>query len=73
MSAHKAKRVFDRYDGARRVLAAVQLRFAAKLDHAVARWLERCATNAESAQWLFGTDRGRRDLEIGPAAEVHSA
>jgi hypothetical protein len=73
MSAHKAKRVFDRYEGARRVLAAVQLRFAAKLDHAVARWLHRCAANAESAQWVFGTDPPQRDLEIGRAAEMHSA
>jgi hypothetical protein len=38
---------------ARLVLAAAQLRLAAQLDALVARWLERCATNAEATQWLF--------------------
>jgi hypothetical protein len=42
---------------ARRVLAAAQLRFAAWVDLLVARWLERCATNAEAAQRLFKTGR----------------
>ncbi len=40
-------------DSARLVLAAVQLRLAARLDFLVARWLERCATNAEAAQRVF--------------------
>src|ERR1700731_2875734 len=39
------------------VLAADQLRFGARVDFLVARWLERCATNAEAAQWLFTTER----------------
>ena len=37
----------------RLVLAAARLRFAARVDFLVARWLERCATNAEAAQRLF--------------------
>jgi hypothetical protein len=41
----------------RLVLAGVQLRFAARVDFLVARWLERCATNAEVAQQWFMTDR----------------
>ena len=41
---------------ARLVLAAAQLRFAAQVDFFVARWLERCATNAEAAQRLFKAD-----------------
>ena len=41
---------------ARFVLAAAQLRFAAQVDFFVARWLERCATNAEAAQRLFKAD-----------------
>ena len=35
------------------VLAAAQLRLAARFDFLVAHWLERCATNAEAAQWMF--------------------
>jgi hypothetical protein len=42
---------------ARRVLAAAQLRSALWVDFLVARWLERCAMNAEAAQRLFKTDR----------------
>ena len=38
-------------------LAAVHLRFAARVDLLIARWLEGCATNAEAAQRLFKTDR----------------
>ena len=40
----------------RLVLAAARLRFAARVDFLVARWLERCATNAEAAQRLFKAD-----------------
>jgi hypothetical protein len=48
------RRPFDlSVDSARLVLAAAQLRLAARLDFLVARWLERCATNAEAAQRLF--------------------
>ena len=39
----------------RLVLAAGRLRFAARVDFLVARWLERCATNLESSQRLAGT------------------
>ena len=42
---------------ARLVLAAHRLRSAARLDRLVARWLERCAENAEVAQRWFKTDR----------------
>ncbi len=49
------KRPSDQSLNARLVLAAAQLRFAARVDYLVARWLERCATNAESAQRLFRT------------------
>ena len=41
---------------ARHVLATAQLRFAARVDFLVARWLERCAMNVEAAQRLK-TDR----------------
>ena len=51
------KRPSDQSLDARLVLAAAQLRFVARVDFLVARWLERCATNAESAQRLFKTDR----------------
>ena len=51
------KRLFHQSLDARPVLAAAQLRFAARVDFLVARWLERCAANAEAAQRLFKTDR----------------
>ena len=51
------KRRFDQNLDARRVLAAVRLRFAARVDFLVARWLERCAGNIETAQLWFETDR----------------
>jgi hypothetical protein len=51
------KRLFDQRLDARRVLAAVRLRFAARLDLLVARWLARCAADIEAAQRLFETDR----------------
>jgi hypothetical protein len=57
------RRPFDlSVDTVRLVLAAAQLRLAARLDFLVARWLERCATNAEAAQRLFrfNTDRQAR-------------
>ena len=49
------KRPSDWSLNARIVLAAAQLRFASRVDFLVARWLERCATSAESAQRLFRT------------------
>jgi len=58
MNAHNnVKRPSNRSLDARLVLASAQLRFAARVDFLVARWLERCAANAEAAQRLFKTDR----------------
>jgi hypothetical protein len=58
MNAHNdVKKPSDQSLDARLVLAAAQLRFAARVDFLVARWLERCATNAEVAQRWFKTDR----------------
>jgi hypothetical protein len=51
------KRSFEQRLDARPVLAAAQRRFAAWVDFFVARWLERCAANAEAAQRLFTTGR----------------
>jgi hypothetical protein len=51
------KRPSDQSLDARPVLAAAQRRFAERVDSLVARWLERCAANAESAQRLFTTVR----------------
>lgn len=50
------KRRSDRNLDAKLVFAAARLRLAALVDGIVARWLERCAANAEAAQQLFGTD-----------------
>jgi len=47
------KRPSDQSLDARPVLAAAQLRFAARVDFLVARWLERCARDVEAAQRLF--------------------
>jgi hypothetical protein len=67
------KRPSDRSLHARLVLAAAQLRFAAWVDFLVARWLERCATNAEAAQRLFKTDqKPTRELEMGVSPVVSS-
>ena len=58
MNARKhLKRLSDRTLAARLVLAAAQCRLAARVDELVARWLDRCATNAEAAQILFEVDR----------------
>ena len=58
MNAHNdVKRPSDQSLDARHVLAAVRPRFATLVDVLVARWLERCATNAEVAQRWFETDR----------------
>jgi hypothetical protein len=51
------KRPFDQTLDAKPLLAAVQVRFAARVDLLVARWLERCATNIEGGRRLFDTDR----------------
>ena len=63
------KRPSDQSLDARLVLAA----FAARVDFLVARWLERCATNAEAAQRLFKTDRKpTREFGIGVSLVVSS-
>jgi hypothetical protein len=67
MNAHNdVKRPSDQSLGARLVLAAAQLRFAARIDFLVARWLERCATNAEVAQGWFKTERTPTCERVGP-------
>jgi hypothetical protein len=52
-----ARKVFKRLFHPRFTLAAAQLRLAALVDEFVARWLARCAANAEAAQRLFTSDR----------------
>jgi hypothetical protein len=60
------RRLFDRRLAAKLVLAAARLRFAALVDCLVARWLERCAANAEAGQRLFKSDRKpARELGMG--------
>ena len=66
------KKPSDQSWDARFVLAAAQLRFAAQVDFFVARWLERCATNAEAAQRLFETDpKPTREFGMGVSLVVH--
>ena len=74
MSARNdVKKPFGQSLYARPVLAAAQLRFAARVDFLVARWLERCATNAEAAQRLFKTDRKpTREFGMGVSPAVSS-
>jgi hypothetical protein len=58
MNAHNdVKGPSDQSLDTRLVLAAARLRLAARVDLLVARWLERCAANAEVAQRWFKTDR----------------
>jgi hypothetical protein len=67
------KRPSDQSLDARLVLAAARLRFAARVDFLVARWLERCATNVEAAQRLFKTDRKpTREFGMGVSHAVSS-
>ena len=67
------KRPSDQSLDARLVLAGAQLRFAARVDFLVARWLERCATNVEAAQRLFKTDRKpTREFGMGVSLVVSS-
>ena len=51
---NEVKRPPDLSLDARLALAAVQLRFAARVDLLVARWLERCTENIEATQGLSG-------------------
>jgi hypothetical protein len=70
MNAHNdAKRLFDQNLDARLVLAAARLRFAALVDRLVARWLQRCAVNAEAAQSLFRA-RSHADTSVRDAREA---
>jgi len=58
MTAHSdVKRPYVQSFDPRLVLAAARLRFAARVDVLVARWLQRCAANVEAAQVLFETGR----------------
>ena len=67
------KRPSDQSLDARSLLAAAQRRFAARVDFLVARWLQRCATNAEAAQRLLRTDRKpTREFGMGVSAVVSS-
>jgi hypothetical protein len=73
MNARKNfKRSSRQRSNARSVLAAAQRRFAGWFDFLVARWLERCAANAEAAQHLFKTDRTRREFGVGVSLVVSS-
>ena len=70
---NEVKRPSDHSFDARVVLATAQLRFAARVDFLVARWLERCATNVEAAQRLFRTDpKPTRKLGMGVSLVVSS-
>ncbi len=67
------KRPSHRSLDARLVLAAAQRRVAARVDFLVARWLERCATNAGAAQRWFKTDRKpAREFGAGVSLVVSS-
>ncbi|MEH2621167.1 hypothetical protein [Bradyrhizobium sp. AZCC 1620] len=67
------KRPSDQRLDARLALAAARLRFAARVDFLVARWLERCATNAEAAQRLLKTGRKpTREFGMGVSLVVSS-
>ena len=67
------KRPSDQSLGARLVLGAARLRFAAWVDFFVARWLERCAANAEAAEGLFKADRNpTRKFGMGVSLVVSS-
>jgi hypothetical protein len=71
MNAHNYfKRPFEQSFDARRLLAAAQLRFAAWVDVRVARWLERCAADAEAGQRWFKTDpKPTREFGMGVSLE----
>jgi hypothetical protein len=62
MNARNDIRIFSIVDvnAVKLAAEAAQRRLAARLDVVVARWLERCATNAVAGQRLFGfkTDPG---------------
>jgi hypothetical protein len=66
------KKPFDQSLDARLVLAAARLRFAARVDFLVARWLERRAANAEAAQHWFESDR-KPTPEVGVGVSLVSS
>jgi hypothetical protein len=67
------KRPSDYSLDARLVPVTAQLRFAARVDFLVARWLERCARKVEDTQWLFKTDRKpAREFGMGVSLIVSS-
>jgi hypothetical protein len=67
------KRSYNQSLDARLVLATARLRFAARVDFLVARWLERCAANAETAQWLFkSAQKPTREVGMGVSLVVSS-
>lgn len=66
---NEIKKLFNRWPDARRVLGAVQLRFAARVDLLVARWLARCAADIEAAQCVFVADR-KPGCEFGLGASL---
>jgi len=74
MNARKYfKRLSDQSLNPRLVLAAARQGLAARVDFLVARWLERCATNAETAQRLFKPDRKpTREFGMGVSPAVSS-
>jgi hypothetical protein len=73
MNARNDVRPSDQSLNAGLVRAAAQLRFAARVDFLVARWLERCATNVEVAQRWFKTDRTpTREFGMGVRLVVSS-
>ena len=67
------KKPSDQSLDTRLVLAAARRQFAARVDFHVARWLERCAANAEAAQWWFEIDRKpTREFGMGVSRVVSS-
>jgi hypothetical protein len=74
MNAHNdVKRSSEQGLGARLVLAAARRRFAAWVDVLVARWLERCAANAEIGQRWFRTEpEPTREFGSGASLVVSS-
>jgi hypothetical protein len=49
------------HTNARRAVAAARRRFAAWVDVRVARWIERCAADAEAAQGFFSDQSPERE------------
>jgi len=71
-AATTSKRRSDQGLDLRLVPAAVRQRFAARVDVLVARWLERCATNIESAQPLKTNRKPAPKFGMGTSLAVSS-